>query len=244
MNITRFKKLAGIDKNLKESIKKDYLEFSEGIDDLEGYLSEENAQFYKKELNGNLFYIVENKFVVLFPENSEFQDVFEIDEFFFHVISRNLFYDLTNIDFREYFNKKFWKSVGGSSKYNKVFHATDPDNIDSILETGLHTERETFSLRNRNLSSVIFAVTDIYLLENGSYGEAIIEISIDDMKRDGFTPLVSMEPEFEDYHKKKVLAKKLDLKLTMKHRPSVSSGTWEETVLIHSDIPAKYLSVA
>lgn len=229
--------------NLSEGIKKDYLEFAEGEEDLIDYLEEENASYHVEKLNDNKFYIVNDKFVVQLPPNSEFQDAYTVNEFLYEIAFRNqFFYELTGIDYSEYFNENFWNQVGGPSKYNTLFHATEEENVESILETGLHTERESFSIGNRHIRGVVFAVTNPDLLLMGQYGDAIIRIQVDQMKKDGFTPKVTREPEFEEYFKKRIIGERLGIKVTIQHRPSSSGGVWEETVMIHSDIPPKYLN--
>lgn len=84
------------------------------------------------------------------------------------------------------FNDEFWKFPQG------LYHATDCQNIPSILKEGLNTSWGT-SLSNRGHNGT-FASTepDGYI---DSYGECKVYIDIPRMKKEGKTPFVELEPE-------------------------------------------------
>ena len=78
---------------------------------------------------------------------------------------------------------------------------------------------------------------------SGSYGNVILEIDTILMKRDGYTPTVSREPDIEEEIQLNNLINRLGFSESISistSDPSISSST----VIIHDVVPLKYIKVA
>jgi len=96
-------------------------------------------------------------------------------------------------------------------------------------------------LTNRGVLSAVFTSSEYEeLFGSGSYGKAIFEINMSQMKQDGYTPNVSQEPEIEEYNNKMLLGRKLG---GYDYEPylDISSDMSMNTVIIHGSIPPKYI---
>lgn len=84
-----------------------------------------------------------------------------------------------------------------------VYHATDPENYDSIMRNGLNTDCKTRGLANRHVGCALFTSFEPESLD--SYGNLVFEIDIGAMARDGIAYQVEREPGFDELDALKVL---------------------------------------
>lgn len=136
-------------------------------------------------------------------------------------------------NYEDEWNDDFW-SEGGMST---IYHATTDDHLEGILADGLQARAETRGLSNRWEGDAVYTSTNEAVLE--AYGEQIIAIDLDAMRRDGVTPYASQEPEIVDYELATTLAAKIGIE---DYSPDVEEGMDPDTVVIHGDIPPQYLS--
>jgi len=137
-------------------------------------------------------------------------------------------------------SEEFWDGVGGGSY---LYHATEEDNVASILRDGLEARSDSRGLYNRDIGPAVFAVSD-GLIDDlhavlGSYGDAVIQIDLGAMKADGHTPEVTGETPLEEADLQESLARGIDYE----YEAERESDYMEDTVAILGDIPPKYLSL-
>jgi hypothetical protein len=147
-------------------------------------------------------------------------------------LSDSSIYQMTNYDY-EFWNNDFERC--------NLFHATKEENVESILKDGLLTKNESRGLTNRFVGSAIFTSTEMH--EMSTYGDYIFEIDTDTMKKDGYMPRVTLEPEVEDHFARINLISKLGLRDFFFDFQPVDSGMEEDTRIVHGNIPAKYLTL-
>jgi len=133
------------------------------------------------------------------------------------------------------FNEDFWESP------SPLYHATPEENVEEILEDGLEARSETRGLSNRGMGEAVFASTEPegYI---ESYGDAVIEIDMPQMKADGYTPEVGQEEDIERYEQESSLINLLGLDNEM-YPEQPEGGMDYNTIAIFGDIPPKYLKV-
>ena len=134
-----------------------------------------------------------------------------------------------------------------------LYHATPKENIPSIQQNGLKAQHKSRSLTNRNISSAVFTTTEPDEIYNpayskgwspgGPYGDSLFAINTKLMKVDGFMPSTSKEPAFAEQDAINFLAHKI--KVWDREHDTVDSGdgTSDTTIIIHSSIPPKYVSL-
>lgn len=126
----------------------------------------------------------------------------------------------------------FWEDGG------VIYHATDRENLKSILKNGINPMCKTRGLGNRNISCAVFCSPDTESIS--SYGDLVFEINISKMYEDGLTYEVSMETGFEENQMKSALANKIGLEIEFEQE---DSSLMEDTIVIYGNIPPKYLRV-
>lgn len=172
------------------------------------------------------------KFLRLFEED----EVEVRDADWLHSIPEYRLYD----EFKELgipypdFNKRFW------SHPETLFHATKEENIPVIQSEGLKPQNRTRGLSNRGVRGAVFTTSNWDDLALGSYGDWILEIDTAAMKRDGYTPFVSQEPDVEEAEVRSALAHRLGIE---NYEYQVEHGMGMETVIVHGAIPTKYLKL-
>ena len=212
----------------------------EGEEALESYLKTQGVPFKKVTFKHEILYNIANEYII---DDPDYPDLEDIEHWLFQITEHD-FWEITGIDYQERFNNWFWDQVGSRIEYNQVYHATREENVDQILDHGLQMAHESRSMENRHISSAVFTTLEPSLLYDGYYGDAIFTIDTLAMKRDGFTPEVSREPEFEEYYVQKLLADKLGYKEFERYKPTgMSTGNWDQTVIFYEDIPPKYLKI-
>ena len=136
---------------------------------------------------------------------------------------------------------EFWDGVGAGSR---LYHATDEDNVESILKDGLEARSDTRGLYNRGIGPAVFAVTgesvDDVGTVLGAYGDAVLRIDVGAMKADGYMPEATGETPLLEAEARESLAHGVG----WDDYEADSSGEYVEgTVAILGDVPAKYLSL-
>ena len=134
------------------------------------------------------------------------------------------------------FNAAFWEHP------STLWHATPDENVQSILKNGLGRRSDTRGLTNRSVGAAVFTTTEPEELATGSYGDNHIEIDCAAMKADGYTPTVTQEPEVEEYEFKRALLWKVGAE-EQADRLEHGSDMSPNTVIVHGDIPPKYLKL-
>lgn len=142
---------------------------------------------------------------------------------------------VSNADPFEYYEVQddFWQdNLAGF----KVYHATKPENVESILREGLAQTSLTRGLQNRYTPAAVFVSDNPE--DISVYGDVIIEIDMGAMQADGYTPPVEKEEGIDEQELKGGLAHGLGLDDYVWEVDSDMSPT---TLVIHGAIPAKYL---
>jgi len=148
-------------------------------------------------------------------------------------------YSLSDMDLYNYapISDDFWENIEEAV----VYHGTIGENIETIQEEGLKTQNKTRGISNRSTGSAIFTSTDPYSTE--SYGDFIIEIDLDKMKQDGFTPSASKEEPIVEAEQRESIARRLGLENVDFKSELESEGIFDNTVIFYEDIPNKYLNI-
>lgn len=134
----------------------------------------------------------------------------------------------------ERFNKMFWE------RPEALYHATPLANVNEIKTNGLKMQHKSRSLSNRQIRAAVFTSTEPEAIVH-SYGPALFAIDTNLMKQDGFTPEVSKEPSYAEQDAINHLAKMIHVWSDEKELVSQSDGTDSNTIIVHSNIPPKYL---
>lgn len=133
------------------------------------------------------------------------------------------------------FNKRFWEHP------EPLYHGTPKENVESIKREGLKKQHKSRGLSNRKITAAVFTERSPDYC-GFHYGPAVFEIDTPQMKVDGFMPYVTKEPNHLDSDVINFLAHKIgawddeqDLSQAW------SEGTSEDTIILYTDIPPKYL---
>jgi hypothetical protein len=205
-------------------------------------LDEEDVNYTEQTLNGHKFVILPEEDKIITAPDSSYPEVNGIEDWFMRdMYSLGEIYEETEVDWKEIYNKRFWENVG-RTEY-ELFHATQPKYVDKILDEGLNATNQTRGLKNKSIGNAVFTVTTPDRLLNGSYGDAILTIDVEAMKKDGYTPMVQKEPQYMRYDAQSYIAHKLNL-YGFNHyglEPR-ARDVWPETRVVHNDIPKRFLS--
>lgn len=138
-------------------------------------------------------------------------------------------------DPEEKFNKDFWSFPAA------VFHGTVREHLPSILKNGLTVQNLTRGITNKSVGSAIFTSTDSEKVESYTdAGGAVLKINTPQMKKDGYMPFVSGEPEIIEKEYMGSIAYLIGIEY---ETDPVDSGMDTDTVIFNQDIPLKYISV-
>ncbi len=230
---------------LKEEVAPAEIEELDGIDEVTSYLNELEIKYSIEGVNQNEVLIVGDpkKYIVEF--DGKFPVVSEIERFLREKSRPEEFYEFTGVDFREHYTDLFWDNVGKISEFNELYHATKEKHVDEILKKGLEARKESRIPMSRIHRSAVFTVKDLGYLADETYGSAVIVIDMEKMKRDGFTPDVGRERDFERKDMAAYLIDKLNLYIPVEQVAQAGkrgTGSWRDTVAIYSDVPPKYIS--
>jgi len=135
---------------------------------------------------------------------------------------------------------EFWDGVGPGAY---LYHATEGDNVDSILSTGLEARSDTRGMSNRDIGPAVFAISgesmdDVHAALD-AYGEAVIRIDLGAMKSDGYMPEITGETPLEEADLQESLAHGIGYE----YEAERESDYMDDTVAILGDVPPKYLSL-
>jgi hypothetical protein len=137
----------------------------------------------------------------------------------------------------EQFNNRFWMYP------ELLYHGTPKENVPLIKLEGLKMRHLSRGLSNRHISAAVFtAQSPEFCMQ--SYGPEVFEINTIQMKADGFMPFVTKEPNHTEADVINFIAKKIKAWDDEKDLAnSYSEGTTDDTVIIYSNIPPKYLTL-
>jgi hypothetical protein len=119
-----------------------------------------------------------------------------------------------------------------------LYHATQAENVDSIIADGLGATNESRGLRNRSVGAAVFTTTELEQAFDGVYGDVVFEIDTTAMKRDGYMPRVHAEPDVVEAEAANSLMSALgeeDFHMESENDP--------RTAIILGSIPPKYLRI-
>lgn len=221
-----------IKKIIKEEIEKELLydfEDATSKEELVAMLNNNNIQFKFLDLNGNEVLIFDNYIIDDFDYSEPKLKEDWLDDLDYNISDYAGFVD-------EMINDKFWE------RPLTLYHATPDENVESIKEIGLSQKNQTRGLTNTSVGAAIFTVDNYDILWDGYYGDNIFEIDTYQMKQDGYTPFITKEPDFEEKIQHEMLANKIGLE-NYQYYVDSSMGMWEDTWIIHDDVPPKYLTL-
>lgn len=137
-------------------------------------------------------------------------------------------------DEEDRFNAEFWENPG------PLYHGTSE--LEAVLEDGLETRSDSRGYSNRSVGAAVFATEEYEVARGYAYepDPGVVMIDTDAMKRDGYTPFVSQEPDIVMYECVERLKHMLD---DESYVVDIESGMDPATVIIHGEVPAKYLTV-
>jgi len=170
------------------------------------------------------------KFVYEVNPDGSVDDGQEISEYMSNISMNQNYDEFYEEDFEQKFNDDFWQSP------SILFHGSN--DIESVLEEGLEARNESRGLNNRHVGSAVFLTTEQDKAE--AYGD-VVAIDTRAMKKDGLTPFVTQEPDIFEEQMLGAIAHKLEY--NDYHYESGDAGVDHDTVIMMSDIPAKYISV-
>lgn len=220
--------------NINESIDvetiKDEIEDVEGVDAVEKILKSHNISFRKNNINGKDYIglSLSGENYVIF-DLDYVPEISELNNFIYSNEAQEMYADDT-------FNEDFWHQP------TILYHATKEENWKMIQkDEEISKKCETRGITNRSVSCAVFTTEKINELLSGTYGNVILEIDTILMKRDGYTPTVSREPDIEE----EIQLNNLINRLGFHESVSISdSSISPNTVIIHDVVPLKYIKVA
>jgi hypothetical protein len=148
----------------------------------------------------------------------------------------------------EKLNQRFWEYP------QPLYHASPKENLESIKNDGLKPQHQSRSMTNRHITAAVFTTTEHEEVWNpayskgwipgGPYGDLLVSINTKQMKADGYTPEVTREPAYAEQAAMNELARRIQAWEKYGERETVSSGDGvsPQTIIIHGNVPAKYLS--
>ena len=208
------------------------------LEDLQGkeailqYLDAHGKRGEVVDLAGNEYIVWDNNIV-----DVECPDVKEKSDWMYGMEAMRLVANLTSM-VEDQFNKRFWE-------YPEVlFHATRQEFVEEIRKEGLKAQHVSRGLANRHIGRAVFTSTEPDWISH-SYGPVVITIRTDLMKKDGFMPYVTKEPNHVEAEVMDFIAGKIGAWEPGHHDLSnaYSEGTTEDTIIIYDSIPPKYLEI-
>ena len=136
----------------------------------------------------------------------------------------------------EQFNARFWEHP------ETLFHATPTENVEAIKREGLKMAHKSRGMANKHIRAAVFTSTEPDWIAN-PYGPSVVTINTSLMKQDGFMPQVTKEPNHTESDVTNFIARKIEAWDDDRDLTNASSeGTTDDTVIVYSAIPPKYLS--
>ena len=146
---------------------------------------------------------------------------------------------LEKLGYHADFNKEFWEYP------RTLYHCTPTENVPFIKAKGLTCQSKTRGINNRSVGHAIFTTQEEEEVESvrQSYGPVVFAINTRAMKQDGYTPYVTPEPEVVEALELAFIFEKLGKSVQLSQFIDSSGGINEYTVIVHENIPPKYLSI-
>ena len=202
------------------------LEDAEDADSVKKILTTNNIKYNLVTLNSTEFLSLPRLGLIVYDFTEGYPSVDSIIDFL-HTNDAEEFKDV------EDFNEKFWEYP------IDLYHATTKENWQSIKKNGINPMCKTRGIGNKSVKCAVFTTTEKESLMDGAYGDIIIKIDTHKMKMDSKTPLVSKEPEIEEYDSNMLLAHKLGFRIQL----DIPSDIYPNTVIVHEEIPVKYITL-
>ena len=140
------------------------------------------------------------------------------------------------VDFDDW-NKTFWDEADDL----KLYHATEQQYVENIKKRGLMIGNKTRGMSNQWTGSAVFASENPD--ELSVYGDALFEIDVGAMKKDGYMPTVNKEESIEESKMREKLANLIGIEDFDATSDLSSDGIWDSTWVIFGNIPAKYIKL-
>lgn len=121
-----------------------------------------------------------------------------------------------------------------------VYHYTTDEGWEEIQEAGFLRTGRGSGMNNRHVFGVFTSISpETYA--DGSYGDICLAIDLTQMMKDLNLPKLSLsfEPEIEDYMMQDAICSMLGIDNRFEHGSDVS----QETVIVHHQIPVKFITV-
>jgi len=219
-------------RSMEEEVDRFELEDLEGKDAILQYLTSNGKDAEVVDLGGTE-YIIWNDNII----NLEWPNVKEKKHWIYSTECQRLVGELTGM-VEDKFNAFFWQHP------EVLFHATVQENVEDIRKKGLLAIHKGRGMSNRHIHYAVFTSTEPDWITH-VYGPVVITIRTDLMKKDGFTPYVTKEPNHTEAEVIDFIAGKIKAWEPGTHDLSnaYSEGTTEDTVIIYESVPPKYLEV-
>ncbi len=181
--------------------------------------------------------MIKLKHILIENEEEENEDKIDTDRLYWNSSYRDEILEKLGWNFD--FNKMFWEYP------RTLYHCTPSKNVPSIQARGLTRQNQTRGINNRSVGSAIFTTQEEENVESvrQSYGPVVIAINTRAMKADGFTPYVTQEPEVEEAEELAFIFRKMGEEVDIDRFIDSSGGISQYTVIVHENIPTKYLSI-
>lgn len=139
------------------------------------------------------------------------------------------------------FNKLFWEYP------QTLYHCTNRENYELIKKDGMIKQKyDNRGISNRNVGDAVFTTRESEEIPffKSYYGPIVLAINTIQMKKDGYTPEVEMEPDWAEAYKLAYVFTKIENKDVEAARFVDSSDqNTEWTVIVYGNIPIKYVTV-
>ena len=182
--------------------------------------------------------MIKLKRILIENDDDESEDNIDVDRLYWNSSYRDEI--LEKLGYHHDFNKEFWE-------YPKtLYHCTPIENVPFIQTEGLTCQGKTRGINNRSVGSAIFTTQEEEEVESvrQSYGPVVVAINTRAMKQDGYTPVVTHEPEVEDALELSFIFHRMGQEdIDVSRFIDSSGGISEYTVIVHENIPPKYLSI-
>ena len=203
------------------------IEYLTNLEEIISLLKQNNIDFkLVKFPTGKQILKIDNKYIV---EDFQSPSLNKIDYWISDIGDDDIedYYHIAN------FNEDFWKDM--NSQFF-LYHATDSENYEDIMQNGLLPRNQTRGISNRSTPSSVFTSDNPDDIE--SYGNIILKIDVLAMKNDGYMPVVGEEEPLAIYEYKSAIAHALGVEYYPEEEPGISPTT----IIVYGDIPPKYIS--
>lgn len=226
-----------LDDEIKQVIKSvEYESFSDIIDaEFQDFNYEQAERLIKKAKGKKVAFPTGEEAFLLEHEGEEYVVELSKDKEPYHSVKgkEEWFWDVEPSNYIPEEKDTFWQDV---EEGEKVYHWTEEDRIDSIIENGLQTDIETRGTENKWMPAAVFTHPDPDAMK--TYGDTLVSIDLGKMKKDGYTPDVIKEEPVEEHIIRNRLANYIDFE----YYPDGDEYD-NDTLAITGEIPSKYLTI-